>query len=201
MKTLETLFLNELADMYDAERRILKALPKMAKAAASAELRGALQSHGRETAGHLAKLDQVFRCFEQKPKGKACKATIGLLEEGDEIAAAFKDSPAIDAALISAAQKVELYEVASYGCLHAWAEVLGNRKAVGLLSDILGEEKAADEALTQLARSSSNREALGEPGKAQPGNGNGSPGRGAATPRRAVRPAPVARVRTPSPTR
>lgn len=103
MKTLTTLFLDELADIYDAEHRILKALPKMAKAAASSDLRSALQDHVTQTEGHLAKLDQVFQCFNQKSKGTPCKATIGILEEGDEIAAAFKKSPAINAVLISVA--------------------------------------------------------------------------------------------------
>ena len=113
----------------------------------------------------MTKLEQVFECFGEKPKGKTCEATKGLLEEGDEIAADFKGSPAINAALISAAQKVEHYEMASYGCLHEWAELLGNEKAAGLLEAILEEEKAANESLTELARASSNEEALGGSGK------------------------------------
>jgi ferritin-like metal-binding protein YciE len=162
MKTLKDLFLDELADMYDAERRIVKALPKMAKAATSAELKNAIQSHLKETQGHVKKLEQVFQSFDEKAKGQTCEATVGLLEEGDEIAADFKGSPAINAALISAAQKVEHYEMASYGCLHEWAGLLGNNEAAGLLEQILEEEKAANETLTELARASSNEEALGE---------------------------------------
>ena len=162
MKTLKDLFLDELADMYDAERRIVKALPKMAKAATSAELKNAIQSHLKETQGHVKKLEQVFQSFDEKAKGQTCEATVGLLEEGDEIAADFKGSPAINAALISAAQKVEHYEMASYGCLHEWAGLLGNNEAAGLLEQILEEEKAANESLTELARASSNEEALGE---------------------------------------
>jgi len=160
MKTLKELFHDELADMYDAEKRIVQALPKMAKAAVSTELRGAFQSHLRETEGHVKKLESVFQSFGQKPKGKKCEATVGLLEEGDEIASEFKGSPAIDAALISAAQKVEHYEIASYGCLHEWAMLLGNEEASGLLREILGEEKAADEKLNELALAGSNEEAL-----------------------------------------
>ncbi len=162
MKTLEDLFLDELADMYDAEQRIVKALPKMAKAATCEDLKAAIQSHLKETEGHVKKLEQVFQCFEEKAKGKTCEATKGLLEEGDEIAAEFKGSPAINAALIAAAQKVEHYEMASYGCLHEWAGLLGNQKAATILQGILEEEKAANEALTELARASSNEEALGE---------------------------------------
>jgi ferritin-like metal-binding protein YciE len=162
MKTLKDLFLNELADMYDAERRIVKALPKMAKAATCDDLKAAIQSHLKETEGHVKKLEQVFHCFDEKAKGQTCEATVGLLEEGDEIAGEFKGSPAINAALISAAQKVEHYEMASYGCLHEWARLLANEQAAGLLQQILDEEKAANEALTELARASSNDEALGE---------------------------------------
>ncbi len=164
MKILKDLFLDELADMYDAEQRIVKALPKMAKAATCDDLKGAIEAHLKETEGHVKKLEQVFQAFHEKAKGKTCEATKGLLEEGDEIAAEFKGSPAINAALISAAQKVEHYEIASYGCLHEWAGLLGNAKAARLLVEILNEEKAADEKLTALARASSNEEAFGEAG-------------------------------------
>jgi ferritin-like metal-binding protein YciE len=162
MKTLKDLFLDELADMYDAERRIVKALPKMAKAATRPDLKAAIQSHLKETEGHVTKLEKVFQSFDKKAKGKTCEATVGLLEEGDEIAAEFKGSPAINAALISAAQKVEHYEIASYGCLHEWAGMLGNAEAAALLEKILGEEKTADEKLTELARAGSNEAALDE---------------------------------------
>jgi len=162
MKTLKELFLGELADMYDAEHQLVKALPKMAKAATCTHLQKAILSHLKETEGHVTKLEQVFECFDVKPKGKTCEATKGLLEEGDEIAEDFKGSPAINAALICAAQKVEHYEIASYGCLHEWAGLLGNDDAAAFLLEILDEEKAADEALTALARSSSNDEALDE---------------------------------------
>jgi ferritin-like metal-binding protein YciE len=168
MKTLKDLFLNELADMYDAERRIIKAFPKMARAATCDNLKKAIQSHQKETEGHAKKLEQVFQSFGVKAKGQTCEATVGLLEEGDEIAAEFKGSPAINAALISAAQKVEHYEMASYGCLLEWAELLGNKEAAGLLQQILDEEKATNESLTELARDSSNEEALGESDEKEP---------------------------------
>ena len=162
MQTLKDLFLNELADMYDAERRIVKALPKMAAAATSDKLTKAFQFHLKETEGHVTKVEQVFQLFDQKAKGKTCKATVGLLEEGDELAMDFKGSPAINAALISAAQRVEHHEMASYGCLHEWAGLLGNKEAAGLLQEILDQEKAANESLTLLARASCNEKALSE---------------------------------------
>lgn len=162
MKTLTDLFLGELADIYDAEHQLVKALPMMAKAATCTHLQEAILAHLEETKGHVKKVEQVFECFDEEARGKTCEATKGLLKEGDEIAAAFKGSPAINAALISAAQKVEHYEMASYGCLHEWAGILGNQEAADLLEIILDEEKAANEALTELARERSNDEALGE---------------------------------------
>lgn len=113
--------------MYDAEQRIVRALPKMAKAATCPDLQAAIRSHLKETQGHVTKLEKVFKAFGEKVKGKKCEATVGLLEEGDQIAADFKGSSAINAALISAAQKVEHYEIASFGCLHEWAGLLGIR--------------------------------------------------------------------------
>ena len=186
MKTLEDLFLDELADMYDAEQRIVKALPKLAKAATCPDLKAAMQSHLKETEGHVKKLEQVFQCFGEKAKGKTCEATKGLVEEGDEIAAEFKGSSAINAALIAAAQKVEHYEMASYGCLHEWAGLLDNQKAAGLLQEILGEEKAANEKLTGLARASSNEEALGESEDEEPKDKSGRENSG--KPQRGIRP-------------
>lgn len=162
MKILKDLFLDELQDMYDAEQRIVKALPKMAKAATCEDLKGAILSHLEETKGHVKKLEEVFNCFDEKAKAKTCEATKGLLQEGDEIATEFKGSLAINAALISAAQKVEHYEMASYGCLHEWAVLLDNEDAARLLREILEEETAANDSLTELARASSNAEALGE---------------------------------------
>ena len=165
MKKLKDLFLDELADMYDAEQRIVKALPKMAKAATCEDLKAAILAHLKETEGHVTKLENVFQAFDEKARGKTCEATVGLLKEGDEIAADFKGSPAINAALVSAAQKVEHYEMASYGCLHEWAGLLDNEEAAGILQEILDEEKAANDALSELARESCNQQALGDSDK------------------------------------
>src|SRR5436190_10158325 len=151
MKALKNLFTDELMDMYDAEQRIVRALPKMAKAATCPKLQAAFENHLKETQGQITKLDQVFKSIGEKAKGKKCEATVGLLKEGDEIAAEFKGSPAINAALICAGQKVEHYEIASYGCLHEWAGLLGYEKAAGLLKEILDQEKGADETLTEVA--------------------------------------------------
>jgi ferritin-like metal-binding protein YciE len=160
MSALNELFIDELKDMYDAEHRITKALPKMAKAATDEDLKQAFSDHLQETLGHIAKLEKVFDLFGEKPKRKTCKATVGLLEEGAEIMEEFADSPAINAALISAGQKVEHYEIASYGSLREWAGLLDNADAVKLLGEILAEEEAADEKLTEVAESVSNDEAL-----------------------------------------
>jgi ferritin-like metal-binding protein YciE len=160
MRTLKDLFLDELMDMYDAEHRITKALPKLADAATCDKLKAAFLDHLEETKGQITKLEQVFQAFDEKPKTKKCKATVGLLEEGDEIASDNKDEPTINAALISAGQKVEHYEIASYGCLYQWAALLGNKKASDLIKEILEQEKAANATLTELAQARNNKEAL-----------------------------------------
>src|ERR1700709_1105246 len=156
---LKDLFLDELADMYDAENRIAKALPKMAKAATDEGLKAAILNHLEETKGQVEKLKQVFAAFDEKAKGKECKATVGLLEEGDEIASDNKGDPTINAAIISACQKVEHYEIASYGTLVEWGKLLDNDEAVDLLEEILGEEEHANEKLTALAEDA-NQEAF-----------------------------------------
>lgn len=162
-KTLLDLFLGELSDMYDAEHRIAKALPKMEKFANQAELKQAVILHLQETKDQILKIEEVFGLFDKKPKRKTCKATLGLLEEADDIAGDFKDTPPIDAALISAMQKVEHYEIASYGCLHAWALLLENKQAADLIASILKEETAANDKLSELAASQCNESALGIP--------------------------------------
>jgi ferritin-like metal-binding protein YciE len=156
MKTLQDLFLDELADMYDSEHRLTKALPKLAKTAVNPDLKAAFEDHLIETNGHIDRLDEVFAAFGVRPKTKKCEAIVGLLKEGDEIASENEGEATLDAALISAAQKVEHYEIASYGCLREWAELLGNAAAADLLEQTLGEEKGADEALTRLAQTQSN---------------------------------------------
>jgi ferritin-like metal-binding protein YciE len=161
--TLKNLFLEELEDMYDAEHRITKGLPKLIEAATCNELKAALESHLRETEGQITKLEGVFKAFGEKPNAAKCEAIVGLLSEGETIVKKNKKSPSINAAIISAGQKVEHYEIASYGCLKAWATILGNSEAARLLEEILEEEKAADQKLNSLA-ASKNEEALEEVG-------------------------------------
>ena len=165
MKDLKELFLDELKDVYDAEKQLTKALPKMAKATTNAKLQKAFEHHLKQTEGQIEKLEKVFAAFDEKPKGKTCKAMKGLTEEGDEIIKEFKDEPALNAALIAAAQKVEHYEIASYGCLHEWATTLGKPAAAKLLKQILDEESDTDEKLTKLAVSDINAEAMGSDAK------------------------------------
>jgi ferritin-like metal-binding protein YciE len=160
MKTLKDLFLNELADMYDAEHQIQRALPKLVEAATCEKLKKVLLSHQKESDGQIKHLDEVFESAGAKPHGKACDATVGILKETHDLAAHFKGSPVLNAALVNAAQKIEHYEIAAYGGLHEWAVLLGNKKGAELLKSILAEEKAANDALTALARSTCNPEAL-----------------------------------------
>jgi ferritin-like metal-binding protein YciE len=193
MKTLKDLFLAELKDMYDAEHRIIKALPKLAKAATCEKLKAAFLAHLEETKGQVTKLEQVFQSVGETAKAKKCEATVGLLKEGDEIAADNKGEATINAALISAGQKVEHYEIASYGCLHEWAGLLGNQEAASLIEEILDEEKAANKKLMELARASCNDEALGESDNA--GSEDGQAENSPANSRRAARPAKSSRKR------
>lgn len=159
MRTLEQLFLDELADMNDAEHRLTRALPKMVRLATHEELRQAFQSHLDETERHVKRISDVFEAFGKKARAKKCEAIAGLIKEADEIASDNQGCPTINAALISAAQKIEHYEIASYGCLVEWAEQLGNDEAAELLQETLNEEKSADKALTGLARQCCNESA------------------------------------------
>ncbi len=154
---LHELFLSELADILSAEQQLTKALPEMAKAANDEELTEAFESHLAETENQISRLEQVFKSLDQPVKSKPCKAMKGLLEEGKDMMEEMSDSSALDAALIAAAQKVEHYEIASYGTVCAWAERLGLDDAVELLSASLEEEKAADEKLTEIAESTANQ--------------------------------------------
>ena len=158
-KHLDTLFHDTLKDIYFAEKKILGALPKMAKAAQSEELRAAFEKHEGETETHVERLEQVFEMIDAKPQGKTCDAIIGIIEEGEEVMKEFKDAPALDAGLLAAAQAVEHYEIARYGTLKTWAGELGLNEAVKLLETTLGEEKKTDEALTELALSEVNQHA------------------------------------------
>lgn len=156
---LQELFLDELADIYNAEQQLTKALPKMAKAARNEELRQGFETHLQETEGQIARLEQVVEALGESMKRKTCKAMKGLIEEGSEMMQELKGSPALDAALIAAAQKVEHYEIASYGTLCAWAKQMGHNEALELLHETLEEERATDEKLTQLAENLANVEA------------------------------------------
>jgi ferritin-like metal-binding protein YciE len=161
MHGLEELFLSELGDIYDAEKQLVKALPKMAKAAQSEELRDAFESHLAETEGHVQRLEQAFEALGKPAKGRKCEAMQGLIKEGKEIISDMEDST-LDAGLICAAQKVEHYETAAYGCLTTWARLLDKRDVCDLLQQTLDEEKAADKKLTEIAESAINVSAVEE---------------------------------------
>jgi ferritin-like metal-binding protein YciE len=159
LDSLEPLFVEELRDIYNAENQLLKALPKMAKAATSEELKSAFQEHLEQTRGHVERLDEIFEELGKKATGKTCKAMKGLIEEGSEMMEEEGEDSVLDAGIIAAAQKVEHYEIASYGTVRAWAEQLGKEDAVDLLQQTLDEESEANEKLTELAESSINVEA------------------------------------------
>lgn len=158
-KTLKDLFHNTLKDIYFAEKKILTALPKMAKAAQSAELRAAFEKHETETEGHVSRLEEIFDELGETARGKTCDAILGIIEEGKEVMKEYKNMPALDAGLLAAAQAVEHYEIARYGTLRTWAAELGLNRSVRLLEATLAEEKKTDSALTQLAESSVNQHA------------------------------------------
>jgi ferritin-like metal-binding protein YciE len=158
-KDLRELFHDALKDIYFAEKKILTALPKMAKAAQSDELRAAFQKHEHETEEHVARLEKVFAEIDEAPRGKTCDAVIGIIEEGQEVMKEFKGKPALDAGLLAAAQAVEHYEIARYGTLKTWAAELGLDQAVKLLDATLAEEKKTDETLSKLAQSGVNQHA------------------------------------------
>jgi ferritin-like metal-binding protein YciE len=149
--TLRGLFVDELRDLYDAENRLVKAIPKMAKAARSEELRSGFEEHLEQTKEHAERLKQVLTSLGEKATAKKCLGLIGIVEEGEEMMDQDFDGAVMDAALISAAQRVEHYEIAAYGCVHAWAQVLGEKNAASLLEKTLDEEKETDEKLTELA--------------------------------------------------
>jgi ferritin-like metal-binding protein YciE len=158
-KKLEDLFHDTLKDIYFAEKKILTALPKMARAAQSDELRAAFEKHHAETEGQVERLEQVFGLIGKKAQGKTCDAIVGIVEEGQEVMKEYKGSPALDAGLLAGAQAVEHYEISRYGTLKTWADELGLRDAVRLLDATLQEEKKTDAALTAIAESVVNQEA------------------------------------------
>jgi ferritin-like metal-binding protein YciE len=161
-KKLEDLFHDSLKDVYFAEKKILTALPKMAKAAHSEELTAAFEKHMAETEGQIERLEQVFEEIDAKPQGKTCPSIIGILDEGKEIMDEYKGSPALDAGLIASAQAVEHYEICRYGTLITWAKLLGYEGAVKLLKQTIDEEETTDKALSDLAEAAINSEAMQE---------------------------------------
>ena len=162
LDTLQKLYTEELRDLYNAENQLLKALPKMAKAASSEELKGAFEKHLEQTKGHVERLEQVFEALDENPKGKTCRAMKGLIQEGSEILEQDGDESVRDAGIIVAAQKVEHYEIAGYGSARTFAHLLGQNKAAELLQSTLDEESETNELLTRLAESIINPEAVRE---------------------------------------
>jgi ferritin-like metal-binding protein YciE len=155
-KNLNDLFLDTLKDIYYAEKQILKALPKMAKAAQSDKLRAAFEKHHGETEGQVERLEKIFELIDKPARGKTCDAIQGILEEGKEIMDEYKGSEALDAGMLAGAQAVEHYEISRYGTLKQWAQQLGLQDAVRLLDETLQEEKKTDETLTSLAKAAVN---------------------------------------------
>lgn len=162
LDTLRKLYIEELRDVYNAEHQLLKALPKMTKVASAEELREALQDHLEETKGHVERIEEIFNELDESPKGKTCHGMKGLVEEGSEILEEKGEESVIDAGIIAAAQKVEHYEIATYGTLRTWAELLGESEAADLLQQTLDEEGDADKRLNELAEEIVNPEALSE---------------------------------------
>ncbi len=149
---LRELYLDELRDLYDAENRLVKALPKLAKEAESQKLSAGIEEHLEQTKGHVDRLREIFDAMDEKPGGKRCAAMVGLIQEGDEMMDEDFEPGVKDAALISAAQRVEHYEIAAYGCVRTWAGLLGEKEAENLLQQTLDEEKETDRKLTALSQ-------------------------------------------------
>src|SRR4030095_8984157 len=162
LDTLEKLYISELRDLYNAENQLLKALPKMAKGASSPELKDALEKHLQQTKGHVERLEQLFEQLDESPKGKTCQAMKGLIEEGSEILKENGEDSGLDAGMIVAAQKVEHYEIASYGSVRTFANLLNQEEAARLLQSTLDEEAETNEILNRLAESVVNPEAVNE---------------------------------------
>lgn len=158
-KTLKDLFHDTLRDIYFAEKQILKALPKMHRAASNEKLQNAFEKHREQTEDHVARLEQVFEMIEKSARGKTCEAIKGIIDEAEDLIADYKDTPALDAALISSAQAVEHYEITRYGTLSRWAKELGLKDAAKLLEQTLKEESQTDQDLTKLADATVNEAA------------------------------------------
>ena len=162
LNTLEKLYIEELRDLYNAENQLLKALPKMAKGASSPELKDAFEKHLEQTKGHVQRLEELFEQRDENPKGKTCKAMKGLVEEGSEILKEEGEDSVLDAGMIVAAQKVEHYEIASYGSVRTFANLLGKDEEAKFLQSTFDEESETNEILNQLAEGIVNQEALSE---------------------------------------
>ena len=162
LDTLEKLYISELRDLYSAENQLLKALPEMAKGASSPDLKDAFQKHLEQTKGHVERLEELFEQLDESPKGKTCQAMKGLIEEGSEILKEEGEESVLDAGMIVAAQKVEHYEIASYGSVRTFANLLGQDEAARLLQSTLDEESETNEILNRLAETVVNPEALTE---------------------------------------
>jgi ferritin-like metal-binding protein YciE len=158
-KDLNELFLDTLKDIYYAEKHILKALPKMAKAATSDKLQAAFEKHYDETEGHIERLEKIFELLGKAARGKKCEAIEGIIDEGKEIMEEYADTPALDAGLLAAAQSVEHYEISRYGTLKAWAAKLDMPQAIKLIDETLAEEKKTDELLSKIAETEVNYQA------------------------------------------
>ena len=163
IESMEDLFLEQIEDLYDAEKRLVKALPDMAQACTSQTLRQAIESHLMETEGHVNRLEKVFRMIGKDPQSQTCDAMKGLISEGEDIVDDIDESSLRDAGIIAAANRVEHYEIAAYGSARTFAQTLGLTEAAALLEQTLQEEKRADQKLTQLAESMVNEEALRNP--------------------------------------
>jgi ferritin-like metal-binding protein YciE len=162
MKDLRELFIEELADIYSAEQQLVKALPKMAKAASSEELREGIEHHLEQTEEHVSRLEQVFEIFGEKARAKKCEAMAGLIREAQEDMEQDAEGAVKDALIIACAQKIEHYEIAAYGTLRAWAEILEEEDAIALLEDTENEEKETDDTLTDLAETINSEANMGE---------------------------------------
>jgi len=175
---LEKLFVEQLKDVYNAEKQITRALPRMSKAATDEDLKGAFDQHLRETEKQVERLERIFKDLGKNPQGKRCAGMEGLIEEAKELLNEDVDEEVLDAGLIASAQKVEHYEMAAYGCLKTYARLLGNSDAEQLLEETLNEEKNADQLLTEIAERSINVEAMeagtGDAGGGMRGSGGGS---------------------------
>ena len=184
--SLQSLFEDELKDIYDAEKQITKALPKMIKKASAEELKEAFEAHLQQTGQHIERLEQVFEQLDMPARGKKCVGVQNLIKEGQQMIAETDDDDTLDALMIAAAQKIEHYEIASYGTLRVWADILGHSDAAALLEETLEEEKDTDHRLTSIAESFVNREAADtsdqEEEDGQPGQRSQAPGRRGSTP-------------------